>query len=50
MAGNREALVLVVEDNPTNLLALKALLAYIGVQADYVENGLEAVAAVQNGA
>src|SRR6185503_3391217 len=50
MAGNREALILVVEDNPTNLLALKALLTYIGVQADYVQNGLEAVAAVANGA
>jgi CheY-like chemotaxis protein len=41
--------VLAAEDNPVNQTVLKALLAQIGVEPTLVENGLEAVAAWENG-
>jgi len=39
------AAILVAEDNPTNRLALKALLSHFGQNADFVCNGQEAVSA-----
>ena len=46
MQSGHEA-VLVVEDNATNQLAIRALLERFGVQADCVANGVQAIAAIQ---
>lgn len=39
-------LILVAEDNDTNILVMEALLAKFNLQADYVKNGREAIAAL----
>ena len=48
MPPGAEAQVLVVEDNATNRMAIRALLDRFGVEADYVATGLQAVSASQN--
>lgn len=47
MAAGREASILVVEDNATNRLAIRALLDRFGVAADFVSTGAESIAAVR---
>jgi CheY-like chemotaxis protein len=41
--------ILVVDDNPTNRLVLKAMLNKPGVRCDFVEDGQQAVAAITGG-
>ena len=41
--------ILVVDDNPTNRLVLKAILNKLGVQCDFVEDGQQAVDAITGG-
>jgi len=43
--GGRPLRVLAAEDNPVNRMVLKALLAQLDIEPDFVENGLEAVEA-----
>ncbi|MGK0238848.1 MAG: signal transduction histidine kinase/DNA-binding response OmpR family regulator [Candidatus Pelagisphaera sp.] len=45
--SDRNARVLVAEDNPTNQLVLLGLLKRVGVHVDAVENGLEAITAME---
>jgi CheY-like chemotaxis protein len=47
MALGRDASILVVEDNATNRVAIRALLDRFGVTADFVDTGAEAIAAVK---
>lgn len=47
--GLRDLHVLVAEDNGTNTLILRAMLGSLGVSAEYVEDGAQAVAAWQPG-
>jgi len=47
MQPGHESAVLVVEDNATNQLAMRALLERFGVQADFAVNGVQAIAAIQ---
>jgi|AGTN01.2.fsa_nt_gi Response regulators consisting of a CheY-like receiver domain and a winged-helix DNA-binding domain len=49
MTREHDAAVLVAEDNPTNQVALKALLNHFGVSADFVADGFEAVKAFNSG-
>ena len=46
-AGQRALKVLAAEDNPVNQMVLKALLAQIGIEPVFVENGREAVRAFE---
>lgn len=47
MALGHQASILVVEDNATNRLAIRALLDRFGVAADFVSTGAEAIAAAR---
>jgi CheY-like chemotaxis protein len=47
MPSGQEATVLVVEDNATNQLAIRALLERCGVHADFVASGAQAIAAAE---
>ena len=47
MPQGQDASVLVVEDNATNQLAIRALLDRFGVDADFVSTGTQAIAATQ---